>query len=247
MDLVPTSGPEERDLATLKAELGRLERDMAEREARLADTRAAIAAFEHRYWQAFAASYAALDDLEATVAEKASQLDPGNNTKRRKAERLRARANGLVPAPEPEERAQPDDELKAIYRSLSKKVHPDLAPDEGERARRETLMAEVNAAYRRGDVALLSRMLLGQEPGSTRERLEAQIAAVARRLEQATAAQAAEDATPLARLLRHEARAREEGRDLFAKLRRELADAEQALRKRVKALDRRLDRRAGKP
>ena len=55
------------------------------------------------------------------------------------------------------------------------------------------------------------------------------------------------DATPLARLMRHEARARAEGRDLFARLGRELAEQERALRKRMKALERRLDRRGGKP
>jgi hypothetical protein len=241
MDLVPKPGPEQRELAMLQAELGRLERDMAEREARLAAMKADQGAFEHRYWRTFAATYATLDDLEATIAERAADLDPTDQTKRRKAERLRA---GNLQAPEPEARAEQTDELKALYRALSKRVHPDLAPGEPER---EALMAKVNAAYQRGDVALLTQLLLGQEPGSTMERVEAQIAAVKQRLAQADAAIATADATPLARLMRHEARARAEGRDLFAKLARELADEERALRKRLKALERRLDRRGGKP
>lgn len=247
MDLVPKPGPEQRELAKLQAELGRLERDMAEREARLQAAQADQAAFEHRYWRTFAAAYALLDDLEATIAERAAALDPADQTKRRKAERLRARAEGAAPAAEPEERAEQTDELKAAYRALSKRVHPDLAPDEPERARREALMAEVNAAYQRGDVALLSQLLLGQQPGSTLERVEGQIAAVKQRLARADAAIATLDASPLARLLRHEARARAEGRDLFARLARELAEEERALRKRLKALERRLDRRGGKP
>ncbi|MDB5097404.1 MAG: hypothetical protein JWM80_1825 [Cyanobacteria bacterium RYN_339] len=243
MELVKTSTPEDRDRALRQAELGRLERDMAEREAALADLKAALAAFELRYWQAFAVPYAALDELEATIAEKAARLDPDDNTKRRKAERLRARADGLVAAPEPEERAQPDDELKAVYRSLSKRVHPDLAADEDERRQREVQMAEVNAAYRRGDVAWLSQRLLGQEPGDTLALLDAQIAVVEQRLTQADATLATLEATPLAKLMRHEARARSEGRDLFARMLRELEEVEQALKKRQKTLDRRLGKR----
>jgi hypothetical protein len=244
MDLVKTSSPEDRERALREAELGRLERDMAEQEAALADLKARLAAFELRYWQAFAPAYTRLDELEATIAERASQLDPADNTKRRKAERLRARAEGLEPIAPPEDRAEPDDELKAAYRALSKRVHPDLAGDEDERRHREARMVEVNAAYRRGDVAWLSQQLLGQAPGDTAERLAAPIAGVTRRQSEAKAALATLEATPLAKLMRHDARASEEGRDLFKRMLRELDEHEQALRKRLKQLDRRLGKRA---
>ena len=45
--------------------------------------------------------------------------------------------------------------LKRLYRRLARLLHPDLAPDDGERARLGDLMARVNAAYAEGDLTAL--------------------------------------------------------------------------------------------
>jgi hypothetical protein len=53
----------------------------------------------------------------------------------------------------------PSVELRALYRDVAKRVHPDLATDEADRQKREHLMAEANAAYQRGDADALGRIL----------------------------------------------------------------------------------------
>ena len=54
-------------------------------------------------------------------------------------------------------------ELKSLYREAAKKVHPDTATDERDRARRERIMKEVNAAYAAGDEDASRRILADLE------------------------------------------------------------------------------------
>ncbi|MFQ5942715.1 MAG: hypothetical protein ACE5JF_04105 [Anaerolineales bacterium] len=60
-------------------------------------------------------------------------------------------------APEPEQA-----ELKALYRELAKRFHPDLTTDPGEKEWREEMMAAVNAAYQNHDLNAL--LELQQQP-----------------------------------------------------------------------------------
>lgn len=46
-------------------------------------------------------------------------------------------------------RGASDEEIKKAYRALAKKYHPDNFTDEGQRARAEEKMKEINAAYER--------------------------------------------------------------------------------------------------
>ncbi|HYD43287.1 MAG TPA: J domain-containing protein [Anaeromyxobacter sp.] len=64
-------------------------------------------------------------------------------------------AEAAQAAPEPEVEAR-EVSLKRTYRRLARLLHPDLAQDDGERARLSDLMARVNAAYARGDLTELS-------------------------------------------------------------------------------------------
>lgn len=49
--------------------------------------------------------------------------------------------------------------LKSLYRGVAKAVHPDLAADEGERLRRQELMAQANEAYQNGNRQVLIDLL----------------------------------------------------------------------------------------
>jgi hypothetical protein len=58
----------------------------------------------------------------------------------------------------PPERVRPSEEARKLYRELARKAHPDLAQEEDERKRREEFITRVNAAYARGDEALLREL-----------------------------------------------------------------------------------------
>jgi hypothetical protein len=129
-------------------------------------------------------------------------------------------------------------QLKRVYRRLARLLHPDLAPDDAERARLGDLMARVNAAYAKRDLTALEvmaeRVGAGEPPGelSAEERrahLERRTATLAR-----IAASLARERDRLRRSdthrLREESLRREAaGGDFLAESRAEIAeDAEAA-------------------
>lgn len=58
------------------------------------------------------------------------------------------------------DRAQQDAQttLREVYRKLASALHPDREPDAAERARKSTLMSEVNTAYERRDLLVLLQL-----------------------------------------------------------------------------------------
>lgn len=76
-------------------------------------------------------------------------------------------------APEVPTLAEAAASLKRLYRRLARLLHPDLAPDDGERARLSGLMARANAAYEAEDLATLElmaeRLGAGEPPGELSE------------------------------------------------------------------------------
>lgn len=123
--------------------------------------------------------------------------------------------------------------LKRLYRRLARLLHPDLACDDAEEARRSDLMARVNAAYARGDLAALQvmteRVGAGEPPGELgeAERL-AHLERRAETLARIAAALARERdrllRTDTERLRREVARRAAAGGDLVAETRAELAE-----------------------
>ncbi len=61
----------------------------------------------------------------------------------------------------PPQKVRPSEEARKVYRDLVRKAHPDLARDDAERARRDAFIARVNAAYGRGDEAVLRELAAG--------------------------------------------------------------------------------------
>ncbi len=77
---------------------------------------------------------------------------------------------------------QPNGLVRQLYRKLARLIHPDLARDAAERARRETAMRLANAAYEASDGAQLERLLTiwervpdAEELGFSFEDLERQL------------------------------------------------------------------------
>jgi hypothetical protein len=255
MDLSKRAHPLDWELNRRKTELARLARELAERELALATFHAELEAFRRRYAAAMAPHYAELDEIEAQAAEKAAELRPDDASKRRKAERARARADESaghtrpVPAPAVAPKAQPADELRKRYRELAKLAHPDLATEPEERQRREAIMIQANAAYAEGDADTLAYLFSQWEANEAPtdaddveaqlDRLMRQIAQATARLEAPTKAQAEAEQSEIAKLFRRAQLAERQGRDLMDRLVEEAEDAKRHWRKRIKQLDRR--------
>ncbi|WP_367321948.1 J domain-containing protein [Streptomyces sp. HUAS ZL42] len=170
--------PEERLERAVRA----AEQALIEYEIAVETFRIEVENFSRLHHQKLGPMYARLDELEAQIAE-ARAARTGDAEDVRKADEARARVlpmpgveelfhgwmdgDGLFPEAaamltdqpvRPPQRVRPSDEARKLYRELARKAHPDLAQDEGERARREEFITRVNAAYGRGDEAMLREL-----------------------------------------------------------------------------------------
>ena len=161
-EIARRASPEEEELARKREELALLQAELAERELFLTNLRAELAAFEGRYLRQVGTLYAELDEWNAKIAERLAK-EESTEESRSAAAQARTQADESDSAVHGEAaKAQefiPSPELKALYREVAKRVHPDLATDEADRQRRDQFMAEANAAYQRGDAEALRRIL----------------------------------------------------------------------------------------
>lgn len=226
--------PEEKELAKKRAELARLETELLERELELSTLQAELIHFQARYLKAVGSRLAALDKLRAEVAKAEVRLKPESDAARKRAAEARARAEESRQAVEGAGRAAraekftPSDDLKKLYRELAKRIHPDLAEGEKERARRSNLMAEVNAAYARGDENRLGEILQtwetrpeavkGEGPAAELVRIIRKIANVEARIRTLKAQLRQLTDSDLSRLRAQVAKAGNSGRNLLAEM-----------------------------
>ncbi|MFF4701058.1 J domain-containing protein [Streptomyces chattanoogensis] len=145
--------------------------------------------FSRLHHQRLGPMYARLDELDAQIAE-AVAARTGDPEDIRKAKEARA---SVLPMPnveelfhgwmgsdglfaeaqamlteqpvQPPQKVRPSEEARKVYRDLVRKAHPDLARDDAERARRDAFIARVNAAYGRGDEAVLRELAQEWEAG----------------------------------------------------------------------------------
>ncbi|MEU6995784.1 hypothetical protein ABZ953_34680 [Streptomyces sp. NPDC046465] len=173
---------EERPEERLERAVRAAEQALIEYEIALETFRVEVENFSRLHHQKLGPMYARLDELDAQIAE-ATAARTGDAEDRRKAEEARARVmpmpgveelfhgwmdgDGLYPeaaamltdqSVRPPQRVRPGEEARKLYRELARKAHPDLAQEEGERQRREEFITRVNAAYARGDEALLREL-----------------------------------------------------------------------------------------
>lgn len=170
--------PEERLERAVRA----AEQALIEYEIAVETFRVEVENFSRLHHQKLGPMYARLDELEAQIAE-ARAARSGDPEDVRKAQEARARVmpmpgveelfhgwmdgEGLFPEASamltdqpvrPPQRVRPSEEARKLYRELARKAHPDLAQEDEERARREEFITRVNAAYARGDEALLREL-----------------------------------------------------------------------------------------
>ncbi len=165
MEIVRNQTPEERELEKKQAELATLEAELIQRELDLATLRGELADFENRYIRTVGVLYAELDEIEAQIAEAQARRKPSDSDAQVRAHRARAQAQESsetareIAVPKP----KPTENQKKLFREVAKRIHPDLATNDADRARREKLMAEVNLAYENGDEAKLGSILADWE------------------------------------------------------------------------------------
>lgn len=164
-DIARRQTPEERELGKKSSELTALQTELAQRELDLATVQAELHAFEGRYLRIMGMRYAELDEIEAQIAEAQARLHSSDDKVRDQATHARskaqesAKATGAVQETKQPAKFKPSENLKKLYREVAKCIHPDLAEDESDRARRQRWMAEANRAYEEGDEARLQAIL----------------------------------------------------------------------------------------
>ncbi|WP_053660971.1 hypothetical protein [Streptomyces sp. MMG1121] len=170
--------PEERLERAVRA----AEQALIEYEIAVETFRVEVENFSRLHDQRLGPLYARIEELDAQIAE-AKAARTGDPEDLRRAEEARARVlpmpgveellhgwmdgDGLFPeaaamltdqAVRPPERVRPSEEARKLYRELARKAHPDLAQEAAEQQRREEFLIRVNAAYARGDEALLREL-----------------------------------------------------------------------------------------
>ncbi|GAA4994904.1 hypothetical protein GCM10023335_03710 [Streptomyces siamensis] len=171
-----------RPEARLERAVRAAEQALIEFEIAVETFRVEVDNFSRLHHQKLGPMYSRLDELEAEIAE-ARAARTGDPEDVRKAHEARARvmpmpgveelfhgwmdSEGLFPEAvamltdqpvRPPQRVRPSEEARKLYRELARKAHPDLAQDDDERKRRDEFIARVNAAYGRGDEALLREL-----------------------------------------------------------------------------------------
>ena len=155
--------PEEIELGKKQRVLDRLKDRLADREEDMADLRAELEQFEARYKMEVGRLYADLDEIDAQIAEEEYKLVPDDEEIKKKAEELRRRAEESAANTENTENCgskwNPTAEARKAYHNLARIIHPDLALDADEKAKRHGLMARLNEAYSAGDQAQLNKLV----------------------------------------------------------------------------------------
>lgn len=156
--------PEEIELEKKNRKLERLKETLALREEEMTELHADLNQFEANYTIEVARLYSRLDEIEAEIAEEEMKLNPDDEEIKRKAEEARKRAEESAIDEEEVWQAcsnkyDPTPEQRKTYHKLARLIHPDLAIEKEERARRTSLMAELNDAFSAGNERRLRELV----------------------------------------------------------------------------------------
>ncbi len=144
-----------------------------------------------------------------------------------------------------------DEQLKAVYRTLVRRCHPDLAQSEEDRVRLGALMARINGLYAERDLRRLERLIeqtrdvdldVGEKSALERiAEIEARVAWLAVLRDNLCVDRDALGRCATGELLRQVEAARREGRDLLEELRRDLEREARLERREIRAAVRLLE------
>ncbi len=219
MKLAKQQTPEQAELARRRLELSALRASLIEHEHALDDLRAQLFSFEGRYIRQVGKLYAQLDEWERKIAELDSPLLA--------KEELDPLQTSVAEIESQEDFDDPTAavDLKALFRELARRVHPDFANSAADAEHRNRLMAQANDAFRRKDAGMLQRMLDGHDAASQPEDTAAELAMVMEQLaavDQAIIQAQSEWTTlansELAKLQERAITAALQGRDLLAEM-----------------------------
>ena len=227
------------EIRTLRAKISDRQDTVAELELELFDIRASLEEFERKL-------EARIRPLERQLTGLQAQLRESRHDAERRAQWgkdleqapdvvkqfERAWTPGRQRTKKPQKTSEPEkSELKALYRELAKRFHPDLTTDPEQKKWREEMMAAVNAAYQNQDLNAL--LELRQQPDRhpvreslTREELLAKMAAEVLRLDQLIAklnrTMNELSNSSLAQLQLNVSMARQSGQDLLSQIAKDL-------------------------
>jgi hypothetical protein len=223
--------PEEEELLRKREDLAAVKAALAERELELTDFRSQLAVFRGRYMRQVGVLFAELDDWQARITELQAKYD-GSESVRERAAQAREQARNTYEAAHGEASKAPDfqpsADLKALFREVAKRIHPDFAKDTEDEQRRTRVMAQANEAYSRGDAEALQRILDEYRDGSDSvpgEGIGAELIRLIRQISQAKKSLAAIEKelselqqSEIALLRQDVETARKDGRNLFEEL-----------------------------
>ncbi len=218
--------PEDLELIYRRRELAALRAALAQREAHLATLRNQLNAFEGRYIRQVGVLYIQLDEWNDRFAELKNPIPPTIALPPDFSSRLEDPEPAEAGAGEISAHGTGENvDLKALFREVAKRIHPDHARDADDEHHRTQLMAQANAALLREDAAMLHRMLhshdLPIEAADTSAELIRTVALI-RHLQQDLLSLEAElqalHNSDMADLQRRTAAAAAEGTDILAEL-----------------------------
>jgi hypothetical protein len=159
------------ELRDLQQELNLRQERVAQLEFELSDTRADLGRFESRLADRLSGLQGRLEELEAEVEQ--ARLRAAHRAQWRERddapdlhvdvlEQFRRtwtpREKPAKPIPDQPVSSATKAELKALFRELAKRFHPDLVTDPEQKRWRSKIMAQVNQAYAEQDAAELRRL-----------------------------------------------------------------------------------------
>src|SRR4051794_14922447 len=164
------------ELRRREAELASLEAELLEAQVVLKALERELDEFSRRQLELLGTRYSRLDRLDAELAAAHAEREPRSRNKIRadqaqeqsRATREEFTAQLLAPTPPP----PPDEGLRALYKKLVKRLHPDHAQDEADRYQRDHWMRQLTKAWAERDYETLRRIVththdLSEHPASS--------------------------------------------------------------------------------